>query len=154
MVDYSKRLVEVDVILNHLNKENYDKIPEDIIKTIEENKDKDYIWEYDETKTLKEQGLNRDTIIFLSYINMEYLLTPEQKELMEEIHNNNEKLAEDLRQTKYGADDLFKKNDNDKSQNVETNADVENNTQIEKIAVYQENILIRIFNKIRNFLKK
>ena len=75
MVDYNKRLVEVDEVLNHLYIEDLEKIPEEIRNFIKENKDKNYVWQYDETKTLSKQGLNRDTIASLSYLNMEYLLT-------------------------------------------------------------------------------
>ena len=46
---------------------------------------------FDETKELKDQNLSRDTIIILSHLNMEYLLNEEQKKLMEQIHEFNEK---------------------------------------------------------------
>lgn len=91
MVDYEKRLVEVDEVLNYLSKEDYAKIPKDVINAIKENKDKNYEWKYDETKELKEQGLCRDTIALLSHINMQYLLTNEQKELMHQLHVVNER---------------------------------------------------------------
>ena len=74
MVDYAKRLVEVDEILNYLPINDYNKIPVDIINVIEDNKDKNYEWHYDETKKLKEQNVPNETIAILSYINMEYLL--------------------------------------------------------------------------------
>ena len=83
MIDYNKRLVEVDEILNYLSEEDFLKIPEDVRNTIKENMDKQYVWKYDETKNLKEQNLNRDTIIILSYLNMEYLLNDEQKYYLE-----------------------------------------------------------------------
>ena len=69
MIDYNKRLVEVDEILSYLSEEELLRIPEDVRKIIKENKDKDYIWKFDETKELKDQGLSRDTIIILSYFN-------------------------------------------------------------------------------------
>lgn len=50
MIDYNKRLVEVDEILNHLSKEDYNKIPEIIKKSINDNKDKEYFWKYDTNK--------------------------------------------------------------------------------------------------------
>ena len=43
----------------------------------------------DETKPLKDQNVSRDTIAFLAYLNMEYLLNDEQKELMQQIHEFN-----------------------------------------------------------------
>lgn len=91
MIDYKKRLVEVDEILNYLSNEEYNKIPDEIKQLIKANKDKEYTWYYDETKPLKEQNLTRDTIVILSYINMEYLLSTEQKQLMIELHKINEK---------------------------------------------------------------
>ena len=67
MIDYEKRLVEVDEVLKYLSRENLNKIPEEIRNLIKENKDKNYTWKFDETKQLKDQGLSRDTIIILSY---------------------------------------------------------------------------------------
>ena len=91
MIDYNKRLAEVDVILSLLSESDYNKIPNEIIQVIKENKDKNYIWEYDESKPLKDQNISRDTIIFLSYINMEYLMNEEQKAYMQKIHEINER---------------------------------------------------------------
>ena len=91
MSEYSKRLVEVDEILRHLSKSDYNKIPEKIKKAIEEGKNKEYIWKYDNTKKLKDQDVPDDTIAILSYINMEYLLNEEQKEFVKNVHRQNEK---------------------------------------------------------------
>lgn len=91
MIDYPKRFVEVEEILNHLWIEEYKKIPIEILNFISNNKDKDYIWEYDNTKKLKDQNVNDDSIAILSYINMEYLLNEKQKQYMEEVHKINDK---------------------------------------------------------------
>jgi len=85
VIDYDKRLVEVSVILNHLNKNDYDKIPKELIECIEKNKNKDYIWKYDETKELKDQNISKDTIAILTFINMKYLLNEEQKRYIQEL---------------------------------------------------------------------
>ena len=45
MIDYEKRLVEVDEVLKHLPDEEFRRIPQDIIQTIRENKHKSYQWE-------------------------------------------------------------------------------------------------------------
>ncbi len=147
MVDYNKRLVEVDEVLNYLSDEDLEKIPEEIRNLIKENKDKDYVWQYDETKPLKEQGLNRDTIAFLSYLNMEYLLNEEQKKLMEQIHKYNEEKAEAEKQNKYSTQDLFKDKKEIKSQITE-------NTKNTKMIVVKENFFTRIINKIKSLFIK
>ena len=89
MIDYSKRLVEVDEILNYLSKEDYNRIPEQIKKIIRENKSKEYIWKYDENKKLKEQNVSSDTIAILSYLNTEYLLNEEQQAFVKSLHMKN-----------------------------------------------------------------
>ena len=91
IMDYRKCLVELDEILKYLNDDEKKNIPYEIRKAIHDEKDKNYNWSYDESKTLNEQNINRKTIAMLSYLNMEYLLNEEQKKLMEELHEFNEK---------------------------------------------------------------
>lgn len=149
MIDLNKRLVEVDEILNYLSEEDLLKIPEDIRNTIKENKDKNYTWNYDENKHLKDQNLSRDTIIILSYLNMEYLLNEEQKQLMQKIHELNEKKLEEAKIEKYGVDDLFKRNKKQQEEIKETE-------QIQKQALveYKESFFTKMINKIKNFFTK
>ena len=147
MIDYNKRLVEVDEILTHLSEEDLNKIPEDVRTLIKDNKDKNYIWKFDETKELGEQNLNRDTVIILSYLNMEYLLNEEQKKLMEQIHKYNEEKAEAEKQNKYSTQDLFKDKKEIKSQNTE-------NTENAQMIVIKENFFTRIINKIKSIFIK
>ena len=90
-MSYEKCLVEVDEVLSRLSADELAKIPEDVRNNIKEKKAKDYTWAYNDSKELNEQNLSRDAIAMLSYLNMEYLLSDEQRELMEEIHRENEK---------------------------------------------------------------
>ena len=148
MVDYNKRLVEVDVILDRLASSDYKKIPEEVIRVIKENKDKDYVWEYDETKELKDQDLSRDTIAFLSYINMEYLLNEKQKEYMQKLHELNERKLEEEKAKQYSAEDIFKKNKIEEERKEEKEQAKENS-----LVVYKESFFTKIINKIKSFFK-
>ena len=112
-MEYEKCLVELDEILKYLKDEDLRKIPYDIRKAINKKKDKQYNWNYDESKELDEQNINRKTIAMLSYLNMEYLLNKEQKLLMEELHRFNEEKVEKEKLKKYNPDNVFKKNMND-----------------------------------------
>ena len=100
-MEYAKCLVELNELLGHLEKESLEKIPYDIREAIVDQMDKSYSWSYDETKGLEEQNLDRKTIAMLSYLNMEYLLNKEQKELMEEYHKLNEKREREKNQANY-----------------------------------------------------
>lgn len=138
-MEYEKCLVEVDEVLNYLSKEELNKIPEDVLKGIKKHKDKEYIWKYDESKRLEEQKFDRNTIVILSYINMEYLLSKEQKDLMEKIHELNEQNFTNEIQEKYDSKDLFKN---------KTNINVENENAIAKL----ENN--KLYNKMFSFIKR
>ena len=92
MIDYSKRLVEVDEILKYLSEEDYNKIPKSRIEAIKQNKDKTYTWNYDKTKKLKNQNLCDDTIAILSYINMKYIVNEAQKDLLKNLYEDTEKI--------------------------------------------------------------
>ena len=146
MVDYNKRLVEVDEILNYLSEEDLMKIPEDVRQLIKENKDKEYTWQYDETKPLKDQNVSRDTIAFLSYLNMEYLLNEKQKQYMKQLHELNEKKLEEEKAEKYKADDLFKRNKMRQEERVETEQ-----VQEQALVEYKESLFTKIVNKIKDF---
>ena len=137
MIEYNKRLVEVDEILKHLSKSDYNKIPEEIKEAIEKNKDKTYKWKYDNTKKLKEQDVPDDTIAILSFINMEYLLNEEQKKFVESLHKLNENSK--LINTSYDTDIFYNKSNKttDKSQELV----VEKNTQ-------------SFLQKLKNFISK
>ena len=149
MVDYNKRLVEVDEVLSYLSEENISKIPEEIRNLIKVNKDKDYVWKFDETKKLKDQGLSRDTIIILSYLNMEYLLNEEQKKLMEQIHELNEKKLEEAKVEKYRVEDLFKKNKLHREEPKETE-----HIQEVSLVEYKESFFTKLINRIKKIFYK
>lgn len=87
--DLSKRLTEVNEILKYLPKEEFNKIPKNIIENIKDNRDKNYIYKIDKTKKIYEQSLNRDTVVIISYINYKYLINDKQKLFLESIFRKN-----------------------------------------------------------------
>ena len=137
MIEYNKRLVEVDEILKHLSQIDYNKIPKEIKEAIVDNKDKEYKWQYDATKKLKEQDIPDDTIAILSYINMEYLLNEEQKKFVESLHELNEK--NDIINTNYNIDEFYNKRN--KTTNVSQELVVKKNKQ-------------NFWQKLNNFIRK
>ena len=146
MIEYNKRLVEVSVILKHLNKNEYDKIPKELIDRIEKNKDLEYIWNYNETKDLKNQNVSKDTIAILSYINMQYLLNEDQKKFVQEIFSENQKKIENIKKEKYDTDNLFK---NKKVEGTKVQEEVH------ALVEYKEkNLIQQVWDKIKSLLKR
>lgn len=153
MREYKRSLVELDEVLKYLSKEEYAKIPEDILEAIKENKDKEYTWEYDETKKLKEQNLMIETVAFLSYLNMEYLLNDEQRELMEQFLRLNEekqkqkqKLFQE-KQNNINSERIFNKESIEEGSIQE---EIKPIVDIKEMIVKQPSLLTRI----KNFFKK
>lgn len=137
---FEKCLVEVDEVLNYLSKEDLEKIPINIRSDIKIAKDKEYIWKYDTSKPLNDQKLNRKSITLLSYLNMEYLLSNEQKKLMEELHKFNEVKSKKRKQ------EIFKEV---KQENKLNKIKKENKNN--EILNIKENI--KWYNKLFNFIK-
>lgn len=143
MIDYKKRLVELEEVLKHLSKEDYEKIPDWLIKGIKDNKDESYMWNYDENKTLKEQNIAHDTIVMLSFINIKYLLTEEQKKLMKEFYKLNSKKIEN-QCLKNDGSNLFE----DKTESDFEHIDYDIKDKKTNILVCKESFFKRIFKKI------
>lgn len=142
MEDLNKRLVEVEYILKKLDNEHIKKIPQEIWDYIEENKDKNYVFNYDDNKTLIEQKLNIDTISILTYINMEYLLGEEQKKEMIEFLRKDETIAEQEKAKLYNPDDLFKNKQQNKQQETSL-VEVKIEKWYEKMFSFLKNIFKR-----------
>lgn len=149
--EIKKALVEVKGIIEKLSKKEYSKIPDNIKSYIENNKDNDYLWEYDEEKKLEEQTLNEYTLPILAYINTEFLLNSEQKEYMNNLYENNDKKIENELHEKYNPDDIFK---NKKQQDIETKNTEKTNNSTYQMVEYKENIFSRFLTFIKGIFNR
>ena len=121
------------------------------MQLIKDNMDKEYTWVFDESKPLKEQNVSRDTIAFLSYINMEYLLNDKQKEYMQKLHeiNEQEKRKEEYsNDVKYDYSELFKRNN--KTEDLGQITEKEQTS----LVVYEEGFFTKMINKIKSFFRR
>ena len=146
MNNYPKAYTEVLEIIEYLPKEEQDKIPAEKIKFYEQNCDKEYEFTFDISKSIDEQKTLRETNAIIVLLFRDYFATPEQKEKLEKIlQQNEEKHQQELRE-KYNPDNIFKKSENSKkeAETIETMALVE---------VKKDNVIKEIFKKIINFIK-
>lgn len=118
MENIKKRLVEVEYILKKLDDKYINKIPKEIWDFIDVNKDKEYIFNYDESKSLVDQNLNIGTVSILTYINIEYLLEKEQKKEIMDFIRNDELIVEQEKYKLYNNDDIFKNKKENKHSDV------------------------------------
>ena len=78
---------EVYTILQELNEEEYNKSPPEIIEAIRANMNEEYDYELDEELELKDQQMIPETKAILFNLFRDYLATPEQKEKIIRMQN-------------------------------------------------------------------
>lgn len=136
-----KSLSEVYEILILLPREEYNKIPQEIIKGIRDKRDEEY--EVDIEKI--ENGIMLpETVNILGTIYIKYLSTSDEKNVVEEIidfekNHNNSNILNNL---KY-ENELFKRKENN---------DIEKENKI--IPINKKSIIFRLIDKIKSFFRK
>ena len=140
MTKYKNAYTEVYEILEQLDEEEYKKIPSEVITAIRENRNTEYEFELDEELELKEQELLPETKAILFNLFRDYLSTAEQKEKIIKMQVEERRKNEQNKSEQYNSDLFASKK---KVQDIR-----EEHTELIE---YKENILKRIFNKIRQF---
>lgn len=143
MEELSQRLVEVECVLNKMDEQTTKKIPQEFWEFINENKDTNYNFKYDDNKSITENNLHMDTIALLTYININFLLDSEAKKEMISLLKEDEIIAEEQKRKQYNPDLIFK---NKKDKHIEQTS--ENVKMIE----YKESVFYKIISKIKKFL--
>ena len=101
---------EVYTILQDLDEEEYKKIPPEVIKAIEENRNLEYDFELDENLELKEQILLPQTKAILFNLFRDYLATLEQKEKIIKMQNEESRTEEERQEN--AKDEIKEKEEN------------------------------------------
>lgn len=135
---------EIDVILELLEDEYAQRVPQKIREFFKEEKNKDYEPIIKTDISLVEQNLKRETFSILTILELNYWCDSQQEkqELLQELKENEEEYQKELYE-KYNPDNIFKyKEINEQEPNI---------TLIE----YKEkSFIIKILDKIKNLFKR
>ena len=158
-VTYNMAYAEVLEILKYLPESELRKIPQDEIKFLENNMDKNYKFAIDPEKALEEQNISRKANAILVVYFKKYFTNDVQKQKLNEILTRNQQIVENEARKKYNPEDIFRKNNNqtiDNNQNVKNQQklDEKKETGNKQLAPYKKSIFRRIIEKIKNFFKK
>jgi len=137
----AKEYNEVIEILNHIPKDDFKKIPEDLINMFKFNMDMEYEFKYDTKKTLNEQNVSKEAKTIIAILFRDYWATEKQKEKILTKEKYDKQIMEEEIREKYNPDDIFKKK-------AEENSAV--NQSETNLIKYEENI----FKKLINFIKR
>ena len=135
---YSIAYSEVLEILKHISKEDYEKIPKSKIELYKANANKDYVFNYNPTKTLDEQNVSKIAKGIIAILFRDYWATPEQREKIIRKQNNDRIQIEKEKTKKYNPDVFKSKN----KEEVKTKAlvNVEKSKWYEKFFTFIKNI--------------
>lgn len=122
---YARAYTEVLEILKHIPEEEYNVIPKTELQFYENNCDKNYKYEYDESVAFKDQILSREANAVIVAIYMNYFANDRQKSIISEILKQNEVKAEEEKRENCNPDDVFK-NNNSENLPIEINEEKEN----------------------------
>ena len=136
---------EVYTILQELNEEEYNKIPLEVIEAIRTNMNEEYKYELDDEVELKDHQMLPQTKAILFNLFRDYLATPEQKEKIIKMQNEERQKNEIRKQKQYNTD-VFEGMQKEKSK--------QNQQETTQLIEYKENIFKKILNKIIKFFTK
>lgn len=145
--DYKVACTEVLEVLNYVSREDYNKVPKDVIHTLEKNKKEDMTFLYNPWKDINEQEISKTGRIMLASFFRDYWATEKQRNRIKNFQNNKRNQIEKEKKQKYDSD-IFKNKLNSSSkvepEQIETTQLVE----------YKENFLIKFKNLIKKIFKR
>lgn len=150
MVDtqYMKSCTEVLEILNHISREDYNKIPSDIINVLENDKDEKYDFKYDNNKTLDEQNVSKQAKIIIAIFFRDYWATDTQKQKILKMQKEERQKLDNEKRIKFNPDEIFKRDIPKIDENGKMRVNGESKAFMK---VKNDNFIIKLINKIKKF---
>ncbi len=143
---------EIYAIINLMEDQFIDKVPKKIKDFFEEERDKEYYPIIDVNIELDEQNLQRETIVLLAILKLNYWCdSEEEKQEILKSFSDNENLKIKEQQElyeKYNPDNIFKK----KEQNTVVE-DKEVVNSLSMVEYKKTNFIKKLLSKIRSLLK-
>lgn len=144
-IEYAKAFSQVLYILENMDKSLVNKIPKKVIEVLKENTIEEADNKLEYTGDIKELNLDSKACAVLAIIYLNCLCSQEEKEEYMKVLQENDKLYQDIENNKLGFDDVF----SNKSENEDNNV-VQSTDMIEQ---KEENIFVKVINKIKKFFK-
>ena len=141
---YVRAYTEVYCFLEYLPQSDINKLPKKLIELINNMYNENYRIDIDSKKGLLDQNYSKKTKDILAVIKYNYWSTEEEKKQLTTLFCENEKRYQKEASEKYNTSDIFNRI------KIETPKKAENKVDM---IVYNENIFIKIFNRIKGFFR-
>lgn len=149
-IEYANAYTEVLEILSKMSKNDYNKIPRDMIQVFEIYSNKDYAFEYDFKKDFDQQGISKRAKLILAILFRDYWANDNQREKIIAKQNYDRQKLEEEKRKIYNTD-IFKNKEN----NIETDGIDNISEQVNMIQYeHKESIIKKIINKLKSIFRK
>ena len=138
--EYAVACTEVLEILNYISKEDYNKVPRDVIQD-------DIVFLYNPWKDINEQKMSETGRVMLASFFRDYWATDEQRNKIKAFQNNKRYQIEEENKQKYNTD-IFK------NRNTTINESQIDQTRNMQLVEYKENIFMKILGFFKKMFRK
>lgn len=145
--EYAVACTEVLEILNYISKEDYNKVPRDVMQVLEKNKKDDIVFLYNPWKDINEQKMSETGRVMLASFFRDYWATDEQRNKIKAFQNNKRYQIEEENKQKYNTD-IFK------NRNTTINESQIDQTRNMQLVEYKENIFMKILGFFKKMFRK
>ena len=142
---YANAYTEVYEILNCLDKDEYNKIPVELIEVFEENRNLDYEYEINQEQDLTKQPMLIETKAILLNIFRDYLATPEQNKKIKQWLQMDREYLDQQKRKKYPGN-MFK-------DNIKKECNTHKEETLLPAEIKKQSFIKKIFDKIKSILK-
>lgn len=149
-IEYANAYTEVLEILSKMSKNDYNKIPRDMIQVFEIYSNKEYDFEYDFKKDFDQQGISKRAKLILAILFRDYWANDNQREKIIAKQNYDRQKLEEEKRKIYNTD-IFKNKEN----NIETDGIDNIPEQVNMIQYeHKKSIIKKIINKLKSIFRK
>lgn len=104
---------EVYKILSYMNKAKVMKIPEEILKTINNNRNPSFKTKINKNDIFNESNVSKEAIDILCYLEYHYWMDSNRKKQIDFLHRKKIQELEEDKKRKFNSNDIFEKKKND-----------------------------------------
>lgn len=133
---------EINIVLEYLNKEDYNKIPAKTINYLKSIEDKSYTTNIESIDDISENNLLDQTRYLLAYIFLNYLANEDEKKEFTTLLNENE----DRSNKQYDIENIFKER--------QGKIQLQDNEEQSLVVIKKDGILKTILEKIKKLFNK
>lgn len=145
-IEYANAYSEVLEVLNNMSKEDYNKIPKDMLEMFKTNCNNEYQFRYDLNKKFEQQEISKRAKLILAIWFRDYWATPYQKEKIIAKQNYERQKLEQQKFEKYNPERIF---ENKRQPIIEEIKNINSMIEVKEEKWYQ-----KIFKLIKNLFKR